>query len=199
MKTENRFYLMFISLFVFICLNHILIGNELETYYPSDINKTSELSHPIFIFRSSDQCTLKIIEMNQYLSESEIYNTFPVYEENVDGKSFLIPDFTFSEGILYAWYLSGYEKHLGSSIPVRSEIKFFKLSEITYQHSLNYRKHLIEKIFEESVEFRNSIMEGYKITGSVKINGTQASDNELLSLLNKIRSSKRNAKRVRVK
>lgn len=166
-----------------------------EIFSPLSVEDAGNADLPLFIFRSEGACTLKVKEMREYHSQDDAYSSFSVYSADVTGQSIHSPDFIFSEGVLYAWYLEGF----ADSAPFRSECGYFMVKKSVRPAITDYRKHLIRMIFSESEEFANSVRKGYLPTGDILVNGVIPTNRELTEIIVSLRTSKKRICRERIK
>ncbi|MGE3063534.1 MAG: hypothetical protein AB7T10_07880 [bacterium] len=194
-KTRIIFFLSLILSSSLLLFSQSSTGPEI--FYPLSSKDCAPIENPLFIFKSSGVCTLKIVEVRDYYSKNEIYNSFPLYKSDVTDASYHYADYQFSEGVLYAWFIEGVNTDNGEAKEERSSCGYFKILSYSLQQKSDYRRHLVSLIFEESEEYKNAVEEGYSFNGSISINGIIPTNRELLEILNAIRTSKRIKTRVR--
>lgn len=169
MIKKNILFLIFLFSFKIFC--------NVSIFYPGDTYKSQQFISPYFIFSSSGNCSLVVVEITDFknLDFDFLFDRKPFYKMDVSNKNFILLD-TFlylTEEKYFCWFLESYD----SNGIDRSNILFFNTNSKDFpaDHML-YEKDMTGDLFSIFQMLKST---GYNPTGRVWINGIKTDSFDL--------------------
>ncbi|GEM_PF-3557319 len=175
MIKKNIFFLIFFFSFKIFC--------DISIFYPGDTYKSQSFFSPYFIFSSSENCSLLVVEITDFknIDFDFLFERQPFYKIDVSNKNFILLDtfFYINEEKYFCWFLESYD---ANGID-RSNILFFNTNSKDFpEDEMSYEKDITGDLYPIFQMLKTT---GYNSTGRVWING--------------IKTDSLNLKKIRIK